>query len=425
MPNDNSSLLLDLMKGTDFEIMTDSKILSNRMKVKTPLEAVNCLLGGGFPVGIIAHFYGAPRAGKSTILYQTMGNFQRQYPEGISIIIDMESSADPNRLTALGVDVQKVVRLPATSIESGFKALMQLISNKEDTDALKNVPMFVIWDTISKGLATDSTIQSRMAAMDRARVIKGYMSELQKSIEKHDFFLGLLNQVIYTTDKYGNRKVSAGGGVALQHDNQISFLVDLDSDNFDDYGMLRTRVGRASIDKSKLSPEVRNLPYVMDVTSGAKISERSSFFLYMIWLGILNQASKGWYSMRPTFDHQAADELTKQVLSKVCDIDKKMRWADFEEYIVSNDIIHNLLRHLYMTLIESNYKLQSEIMKDYHNECLDSLKSDLLNLGLMKEAEFDKYAYGVINEINEETTDQEDINDVDREHEDLQETSDN
>ena len=395
----NHDLILDLMKNTEFEVMTDSRVLTSKRKVRTPLESLNCLLGGGFPLGIIAHIYGEPKAGKSTLFYQTMGIFQEDYPDGISIIVDMESSADPARLAALGVDVSRVMRLPATSIENGFIALRNLINNLESIPELKDVPIFVIWDTISKGMATDTTVQSRMAAMERARVIKGYMSELQKSIEKHDMFLGLINQIIYTTDRYGNRKVEAGGGIALRHDNQISLFVKMKGDEFDDYGMLVRRESEISIDKSKISPEIKGFPCEMDVTKGGKIDWRSSLFYHLHWMGLTDQGKGGWYTHRHMYESKMLDDLSRFVLDRCgLDLDKKRRWNDFQEEILSNDLILNLLSHIYMSLIESKFSLQRDVIRDYHNKKLDDICKIGIDNSFFTKEEFDKYAYGVVSE---------------------------
>lgn len=151
-----------LAHGTGFELGIMTKVLNSRKKVHTPIEALNCILGGGLPFGTVAQSYGEPKVGKSTWMYQMMGEFQRQYPSGISAIIDSESSADNDRLTYLGVNINKVLRLPATSIESGFLSLLKMLSNKEDNSKLKDVPVFVVWDTISKGLAQDNSTQSRI-----------------------------------------------------------------------------------------------------------------------------------------------------------------------------------------------------------------------------------------------------------------------
>ena len=209
------NVLESLAKGTDFKLSSNSSVLTERAKVRTPIEALNCILGGGLPFGTVAQSYGPPKVGKSTWMYQMLGIFQKTYPNGVAMVIDMEASADGERIEYLGVDTSKLLRLPATSIENGFLSLMKVLENKSKIEELKDVPVFVIWDTISKGLAQDGATQSRMNAMDRARVIKNYMSPVMAEIEKQDFILCLLNQVIYNVDSYGNRKMDSGGGIAL------------------------------------------------------------------------------------------------------------------------------------------------------------------------------------------------------------------
>ena len=113
-----------LTAGTSFQLGT--QVLNSRNKVRTPVEVLNCILGGGLPFGTIAQSYGPPKVGKSTWMYQMMGIFQKQYPDGIAFIIDNEASADDDRLEILGVDKSRVLRLPASSIESGFLTLLKL-----------------------------------------------------------------------------------------------------------------------------------------------------------------------------------------------------------------------------------------------------------------------------------------------------------
>lgn len=403
----NQDLITSLLKDTDFEVMTDTRLLTGRRKVRTPIEVLNCLLGGGFPLGIIAHCYGEPRGGKSTLFYQTMGIFQKQYPDGIAVIIDMESSADPNRLKALGVDYDEVVRLPATSIENGFLALMKLLKNKEDNPLLKEVPIFVIWDTISKGLATDNQAQSRVAAMDRARIIKNYMGELQKSIEKHDFFLGLINQIIYKTDFYGNTKVSAGGGIALQHDNQISLFVELNGDTYNDYNMLVKRYGKIWIDKSKISPEMSEIMYHMDVTNGAYILERDSFIDTMINTGFID-SGKAWVKLKRTYEHEFSDDLVKEIMNSYdMNLDKSWRQGDFFEEFVNNNVLYTIMQHMYMNMIESQFKLQAEVIREYHLSVLSKLKDFCTDIWSDILEDFYQEVYERIEGIREEDTNSE------------------
>lgn len=151
-----------LAAGTEFKIGSQVNVLTTRGKVKTPVEVLNCLLGGGVPFGTVLQAYGPPKSSKSTWLYQMMGMFQHEYPNGIAVVVDTEASGDTERLEFLGVDTNRLLRLPATSIETGFLSLLKMLENKTKNEALKDTPVFVIWDSISKGLAQENSTQSRI-----------------------------------------------------------------------------------------------------------------------------------------------------------------------------------------------------------------------------------------------------------------------
>lgn len=358
-----------LAKGTGFQLGIKAKVLTARRKVRTPIEAMNILLGGGLPFGTVAQSYGPPKVGKSTWLYQMMGIFQKQYPEGIAVIIDSEASADNERISFLGVDTSRVLRLPASSIEAGFLALMKMLENKANSEELKDVPVFVIWDTISKGLAQDNSTQSRMNAQDRARIIKNYMSPVMAEIEKHDFILGLLNQVIYTTDSYGNRKMDSGGGIALKHDVHFSTKLTPSGDTWDGNFLVR-RVSRIDIDKSKIGPEIGNIPMILDITEGGIIDEEASFLEYFFWNGFINQTS-GWYKIKDLLDATKLNPFYKVFADK----DSSYRYGDLLDMVKSNPDFYNAMRLFFMDFLASKYKLQAKVMEDYTKECVDTLRT--------------------------------------------------
>ena len=364
-----------LAHDTGFELGTMTRVLNSRSKVHTPIEALNCLLGGGIPFGTVAQSFGEPKVGKSTWMYQMMGEFQHQYPNGISAIIDSESSADNDRLEYLGVDISKVLRLPATSIESGFLSLLKMLENKSNTKALKDVPVFVIWDTISKGLAQDGSTQSRMNAQDRARIIKNYMSPVMAEIEKHDFILCLLNQVIYKTDMYGHTRIDAGGGVGLKHDVHFSTKITKGNDIWEGNFLVK-RVSNIEINKSKISPEVAGIQMVMDISNGGRIDEVESFCEYILSTGLI-QSTKGWYTLSEIIERvESNPEVYSSKYSDILkDYDKKFRWKDLVQMFKDTKIIYDIFRLYLMEYISSIYKLQSKVIKDYKENCIKEIDS--------------------------------------------------
>lgn len=359
-----------LTKGTDFKLSSNSSVLTERPKVRTPIEALNCILGGGLPFGTVAQSYGPPKVGKSTWMYQMLGIFQKAYPTGVAMVIDMEASADGERIEYLGVDTSKLLRLPATSIENGFLQLMKVLENKQQHDQLKDVPVFVIWDTISKGLAQDGATQSRMNAMDRARIIKNYMSPVMAQIEKQDFILCLLNQVIYNVDSYGNRKMDSGGGIALKHDVHFSTRITPGSDEWNGDFKVKTR-SVIAIDKSKLGPEIWNIPMVIDNQEGGVIDEVMSFVDYLINLGLINN-SKGWYNFNDWLDREKLNPF----YSVVYEYNKSYRYEELISMVKSTPLMYNILRYLLMQFLAGMYKLQAKVMKGYEAQCLQEIRAE-------------------------------------------------
>jgi len=216
---DASLDLESFIKGLDgVSILSDNHILNTRGKVRSRIEVLNCLLGGGRPYGSITGSFGPPSGGKSTEAYESAAEFLNQEPDGIVIILDQESSADPSRLEYLGLDSHRVIRVKSNSIDSGFDTLLKLVdmTSKKESASGKRIPLFVVWDTITKGKGEEEETASRMDARNRARVIKSRMNDLNPWLEKIDIILILLNQVILSSDSYGNLIVGAGGGVGLK-----------------------------------------------------------------------------------------------------------------------------------------------------------------------------------------------------------------
>lgn len=367
-----NDLIDTLMKGTNFEKSEDSNVLSQRIKVETPLIALNCILGGGQPLGCVAESFGGPRSGKSTWLYITMAKFLKKYENGLAIILDNESSADDSRLQYFGVDTSRVLRLPSSSIETGFLNLLQILENKGKSEQAREMPVFVVWDSISKGLAQDGSTQSRMNAQDRARVIKNYMGEVLPQIEKHPFILNLINQVVYETDKYGNRKVKSGGGVGLEHDVHFKVRTDLGKDEWDG-NLLVGRYSYMHIVKSKFSPEFHEIPIYIDVTNGGQIDEVRSFVDYCIKLGIIDgESKKGYYIV----DHPLGTKYNHgPEYTTILPIYKSLRYAKLVEIIKGDERIVELLKIFLMEYLGGIYHLQREVMADYLEECIAKYKA--------------------------------------------------
>lgn len=213
----------DLIKDTDMVMASTGSLMNSeeRPKVRHPLIAINCITGGGIPMSLQTEFSGPPQSGKSTGAYMMLGNYLKDNPNGIGVIIDTEGSMDNQRLKMLGVETDRVIRLPAESIESGFgnmfKIFNKLIKAKEDNP---DISVMVIFDSVSAG-GTEKQHQATSkgesalgagAMMELPRLLKQNTGNVFPYIEKLPILIVYINQVSTTgIGGYAPKVESVGG----------------------------------------------------------------------------------------------------------------------------------------------------------------------------------------------------------------------
>jgi RecA/RadA recombinase len=216
----DNEFFTDLMKDTSFVMADNGSLMSSRPKVPTPIYVLNCLFGGGLPLGNIGEISGPPQSGKSTFSYQTMGMYQKLYKNGVSIILDMESSSDNERLRVLGVDPSKVLRLPATTMENAFANLFGILGKLcTKVESIPDLSAFIMYDTISTGgtnkqsvaASEGHSVMNAGGMQEAPRILKQNLANVFPYLEKLPIYLGLLNQVFTQMGAYA-ATIGSGGG---------------------------------------------------------------------------------------------------------------------------------------------------------------------------------------------------------------------
>lgn len=113
-----TDIYAELMKGTQAHMVSDTSkgVLHDRVKIPTPVPQLNCIFGGGIPLGVIAEFYGNPACfvGDTKILIPdnkpvTIEElYNRQKEDNLKTKIYGISTSKPSRLIT---DVFEEVRL--------------------------------------------------------------------------------------------------------------------------------------------------------------------------------------------------------------------------------------------------------------------------------------------------------------------------
>lgn len=379
--NLGSDFFSELMKETEFNFASnDESSKFSDLKVTTPLSVLNCIYGGGLPLRAISEISGLPSSGKSTFLYQCLGNYQREYAEdGIPVIYDMETSMDNDRLRALGVDTSRVLRLPSTNIEDAFSNMFKMLNKVRELKKVKpNVSTFQIYDSISTGGTEKQHTEvekgnsaygegTMMTSMQIPKILKQNLNNVLPYMEEFPSYYGLINQVFTQMQGY-TTTVNSGGGYGLKHLCHLRIFFSQPKDDYDkDNGFLVGTISEVKLDKSRFSPKISGIPCYIDVTKGGLIDEVESFVMYLIKEGIRLINVGSWYSFgKFILEDMMLKYPQLSQNAEFCDIiNKKYRKDDMSALIKDNENLYIFLQIALIDFIDSIYPMQREKNGNY------------------------------------------------------------
>lgn len=372
---DNEEFMKDinsLMEGTEAHLVSDSSsaVMHDRPKIPTPIPQLNCIFGGGLPLGIIVEAFGEPSSGKSSTMYQTLGNFQKKFPEGIGIIVDTEASVDRERMPFMGCDPDKILRIPAGSVESGFNQVFKILDNKSKNEELKKLPVFILWDTIGinatqKQLDTGDQFSGGM--LEKAKTIKFELSRLLPIIEEQPIIVVLLNQVTTKMGRFGS-SLTSGGGWGIKHNAHLRIRYNSGKTEYNGpYAVSKTST--LDLVKSKISAQFEHVNIVLDITKGGIVDPVRSFLDYCRdQLGYFKIAA--WSKMDPIKDRHP--EYHKYLGDF---FNKSFRYNDLVKYSEEHKEMILFLELLFTEDIQNMYSYQAEVCEPYKEEIVKELNS--------------------------------------------------
>lgn len=375
----SSELISDLISGSSFKFIGQEGekgrgSLTDKPKVETPLIALDCLLGGGLPLGAILEVFGPNASGKSSFMYETLGNFQRQYPDGVAFIIDTETSTDDSRLRQLGVDPMRAPRMGAATLEDGFEQINKIIRKMIDDERYTGFPVMILWDTIASAPSRAQVKSGDMyggGMAERARIIKASLMNIFPLIEKQNVLLVLLNQVMAEIGGWRPGLTSAGGH-ALKHDIHMRLQIDGGKTNYEGVYAV-TKYSTLSVVKSKVSPLMGGFPITIDITKGGIIDRVESFVWWMTQLtspAVFKQAA--WWSIEDWCYNKY-----KPFWDKFDGIYPRFRQSKLYEIGRSDERFIELLKLIWLDLISERYVLQREVVKSVRDQIETKLMMDL------------------------------------------------
>lgn len=321
--DNNLTTMLDYFKSQKIELKDENEDGDMNFKgaVSTGVSALDVILGGGYYLGKIYELYGEESAGKTTLSYQSMAEFQKI--NGIVLLLESESAFDTERARELGVDVAKVLRPKFSSFEEGASIIMRMIlSNKKS-----ETPILIVWDTIS---ASPSKAEIDMATsgemskvyQDKPILLRSWFRVVSPELSKTKSCLLLVSQVNdiigFTTSK---EKYEPAGGRGIKHHASARIHIKKSTPIFEKDGS-KILIGfhtDLQLFKSKQSPEKQKVTVKQFFNSG--FHSVSSLLDYLAVSGYshedINFGGGGWVTLKiKGIDkkYQGTDKLLEGVM---------------------------------------------------------------------------------------------------------------
>lgn len=217
--------------GAESVLVEDGNIESlwstPRTYISTRAIAIDKLIGHpGLPTGRFVEVYGPEGSGKSTLVDQLVAETQAR--GGVAVVVDTEHVRDKAYMAALGVRVDEIVWVQATTIESVFAAIRyycQTIRQEFGDD----VPILFVWDSVADTptMAEFKAEPGQKFQAEAAKVIKQEFRTTTQVVAESQALVVCVNQVY---KKIGNffgpdDETYGGGGIKYLSSVRLALMV--------------------------------------------------------------------------------------------------------------------------------------------------------------------------------------------------------
>lgn len=275
---------------------------------------------GGFPVGRITEITGLEASGKSLLAAHTLAETQKK--GGLAVYIDTESATSSEFLTAIGVDIKKMLYVPLETIEEIFETIETIVENvrKSDKDRLVTIVVDSVMGASTK-IEMSAEYDKDGYATSKSIILSKAMRKVTNWIARERICLIFTNQLRTKLGvSFGDPWTTSGGKAIPFHASVRLRLKSIGQIKVKDSVVgIKTRV---TVVKNRMGPPLRSIDYDIYFESG--IDNYGGWLTIMKDFKMVSQAG-AWYT------YEDIDTDTGEVLDEV-----KFQSKDFMDKVLSN-----------------------------------------------------------------------------------------
>ena len=286
---------------------------------------------GGFPVGRITEVTGLEASGKSLLAAHTLAETQKK--GGLAVYIDTESATSSEFLTAIGVDLKKMLYVPLETVEEIFETIETIVEGvrKSDKDRLVTIVVDSIMGASTK-IEMSMEYDKDGYATSKSIILSKAMRKVTNWIARERICLIFTNQLRTKLGvSFGDPWTTAGGKAIPFHSSVRLRLKNLGQIKAKINGVEQIVGNKTSVQvvKNRMGPPHRKINYEIYYDSG--IDNYGGWLTVMKSFSIVKQ-SGAWYTL------EDIDPETGEVFKEI-----KFQSKDFAEKIINKPDIHDRL----------------------------------------------------------------------------------
>ena len=194
--------------------------------ISSGCELLNCVIGGGWPLGRIANIVGDKSTGKTLLAIEAMANFLLKYPEGKTVYCETEAAFDNDYAAALGLDMGKVRKAECDTVEELFDDLVAFIKEV----GTESTGLYIVdsLDALSDKAEQERGIADSTYGASKPKQLGQLFRRLVKPLEQSHVCVIIISQVrdaIGVT--FGNKHTRSGGRALDFYASQILWLANM------------------------------------------------------------------------------------------------------------------------------------------------------------------------------------------------------
>ena len=308
---------------------------------------------GGIPVGRITEITGLEGSGKSLVAAHALAETQKK--GGVAVFIDTEAAVSREFLTAIGVDLTKMMYLPIETIEDIFVAIENIINTVRNNEKSKLVTIVV--DSLagaSTKVEMDADYDKDGYATTKAILLSKAMRKINNLIAKEKVCLIFTNQLRQKLNAmaFADPWTTSGGKAVAFHASIRIRLSNAGALKKKDFGGVDMVIGNktdAKVIKNRIGPPQRKASFEIFYDSG--IDNYSGWVAVLKTYKFISQA--GAYNKYKLYD-DAGNEL-EEIQFKTADLP--------DLFITRPEIQQAMYKNLCDTMI-MKYQVNGQIKMD-------------------------------------------------------------